>query len=82
MRFLLRIFPLAIHNIKSKIYRTVISFVVYGHEICSLSLSVKHRLKMSDSMEVIRVFIPKRQVGERYIMMSLMICSLCQILLR
>jgi hypothetical protein len=82
MHLLLRIFPLAIHNIKSKIYKTVISFAVYGHEIWSLSLSGRHRLKMSDSTEVRGVFIPKREVGERYIMTSLMICMLRQILRR
>lgn len=53
-----------------------------GVKLVFFSLSGKHKLKMSDNMEFRAVFIPKRQVGERYIMMSLMVCTLHQILLR
>jgi hypothetical protein len=74
MNFLLRIFPLAIENLKSKIYKTAISSVVYGCKIWSPPLRGKCRLKMSDDMEVRRIFMSTRQVVKRCIMMSLMIC--------
>jgi len=47
-------------NIKIKIYRTIILFVVYGCETWSLILREKRRLRVFDNRVLRRIFGPKR----------------------
>ena len=48
-------------NIKNKIYRTIILYVVfYGCENWSLTLKEEHRLRVSENRVLTRIFVPKR----------------------
>ena len=48
-------------NLKIKIYRTIISFVVlYGCETWSLTLREEHRLRVCEDRVLRRIFGPKR----------------------
>ena len=75
-------------NLKIKIYRTIILPVaLHGCEIWSLTLKEECRLRVLENKVLKRIFGPKRGevTGEwekNYVMSSLMICTLHQILFR
>jgi hypothetical protein len=50
-----------LRNVKFKIYKTIIQPVVlYGCETWSLTLREEHRLRVSENMDLRRMFAPKR----------------------
>ena len=72
-------------NLKIQIYKTIIlPVVVYGCETWSLTLREELRLRVFETSVLRRIFGHKRGEiignGENYIMWSLMICTVHQIL--
>jgi hypothetical protein len=67
---------------KVKVYRTIISSVVlYGVETLSLTFRNDRRLRLFENRMLRRIFEHKRpKSGENYIMRSLLICNLHQML--
>jgi hypothetical protein len=60
------VFQFAIQNLKIKIYRTIIlPVVLYGFEICSLTLREQHRLRVFENRLLRGVFGPKRDEVRR-----------------
>ena len=56
-------------KLKIKIYRNIIlPIVLYGCETWSLTLREEHRLRVFENRVLRRVFGPKRDEGENYIM--------------
>jgi hypothetical protein len=54
-------------NLNIKIYKTVIlPFVLYGFEICSLTLREEHRLRVFENRELRKIFGPKREEDESW----------------
>ena len=67
-------------NLKIKICRTIIlPVVLYGCETWSLTLRDEHRLRVFENRVLRRIFGSKKdgeqEIGENYIMRSLMICT-------
>jgi len=79
------VFHFLIKNIKIKIYRNIImSVLLYGREIWSLTLREERRLRVFENSVMRKIFDPTGDKltgnGENYIMNSLIICTLNQIL--
>ena len=61
IRYRIFCLPVAIQNVKIKIYRTIIlPVVLYGCETWPLTLREEHRLRVFENRVLRRVFGPKR----------------------
>jgi hypothetical protein len=63
-------------NLKIKIYKTIILPILYGCEICSLTLREEQKLRVFQNRVLRRVSGPKREAGEECIMSSFIMCML------